>query len=273
MVRWTSLQVLGGLLVLWGAIAPIEAFAQEQIGRAALTRNEVSRVEPARLVQIGTGDDVFRDEVVRTGIASDAKLVFRDDTNLAIGPTSTVTLDRFVYAGDTSLRQAVVDLAKGAFRFTTGTSRKDAYEIRTPVATVGVRGTILDFLVETGRTTVVLQEGQARACARGGRCIELLAPGDSVVITAGGAVRVTRGGRPSWSFAARCASDAQLCGQTIYAALTPGEGAGNSIPSTPPVPAPGPGNGVPPPVFFGLAAGLFGGAILIDVENHHQVSH
>lgn len=226
MGRWTALRVLGALCALWGAGAPVEAFAQEQIGRAALTRNEVSRVEPAKLVQIGTGDNVFRDEMVRTGVESDAKLVFRDETNLAIGPTSTVTLNRFVYAGETSLQQAVVNLAKGAFRFTTGTSRKDAYEIRTPVATVGVRGTILDFLVESGRTIVVLQEGQARVCTLGGRCIELLAPGDSVVITAGGQIRVTRGAsRPAWSFAALCAGDAQLCGQTLYAALTPGEGA------------------------------------------------
>ena len=229
MVRSAALRALGGLLVFWGTLASVEALAQEQIGRAALTRNQVSRVEPAKLVEISTGDDIFRDEVVRTGIESDAKLVFRDETNLAIGPASTVTLNRFVYSGDTSLKQAVVNLAKGAFRFTTGTSRKDAYEIRTPVASVGVRGTILDFLVQSGSTTVLLQEGQARVCTRSAHCVDLLAPGDSVVVTSSGQVRVTRGGRPPWSFAALCAGDAQLCGQTIYAALTPGESAGIPI--------------------------------------------
>ena len=58
------------------------AGAQERIGRAAVIRNDVSQISP-RIMKISTGDEIFRDETVRTAADSDAKFVLRDDTNLA----------------------------------------------------------------------------------------------------------------------------------------------------------------------------------------------
>ena len=49
--------------------------------------------------KLNTGDPVFRNEVVKTGQDPEAKLVFLDSTNLAVGPISRVVLDRFVYEG------------------------------------------------------------------------------------------------------------------------------------------------------------------------------
>lgn len=201
------------------------ALAQERIGQAAIARNEVTRVDAGRTSAIGVGDPVFRNEVVRTGAESAAKFVFVDETNLALGPVSTVTLDRFVFAGQATYSQAVVNLAKGAFRFTTGNSDKRAYEIRTNVATLGVRGTILDVLVEDTRTTATLQEGRAIACARrvgpgdrrAGGCLELTQPGDTAIITARGVVRAGGGRGRGFDFATVCAGDAGLCGQTTFA--------------------------------------------------------
>jgi hypothetical protein len=54
------------------------------------------------------GDEVVRNEVVRTAADSDARLVFRDDTNLSLGPGSTLKLDRTVFddpkAGDIAIK-------------------------------------------------------------------------------------------------------------------------------------------------------------------------
>jgi len=77
------------------------------------------------------GDSVYLNEVVRTGADSTAKLVFLDSTNLGVGPVSRVTLDRFVYAGESN-GQMAVNLARGVFRFTTGKLDKSAYIISTP---------------------------------------------------------------------------------------------------------------------------------------------
>ena len=86
------------------------------------------------------GDSVYRNEVVRTGADSTAKLIFLDSTNLGVGPVSRVTLDQFVYVGESNGQKMAVNLAKGVFRFTTGKLDKSAYIISTPSAAIGVRG-------------------------------------------------------------------------------------------------------------------------------------
>lgn len=194
------------------------ASAQEKIGIAATVKNDVAQLRGAAPAPIVAGEDVQRNEVVRTGSDSNTKLVFVDDTNLAVGPASTVKLDKFVFADALTYNQAGMELAKGAFRFTTGHSEKRAYDIKTPVATIGVRGTILDVLSQGSKTTVVLHEGRAIVCPRRARadtsrkgCVELNNPGDTAVVTAGGAAIAP----PGWTFA--CSAD--LCGVTTYASL------------------------------------------------------
>jgi hypothetical protein len=72
--------------------------APEQIGLAVVIRNDVSQVEPT-ISKIVGGDDIVRDELVRTNTDSSAKFVLRDSTNLLLGPNSTLKLDRAVFAG------------------------------------------------------------------------------------------------------------------------------------------------------------------------------
>ncbi len=67
------------------------ARAQQNIGSTALAHNQVSREIAGAEGPLSAGDSVFRDELVRTGAESTAKLIFLDSTNLAIGPTSRVT--------------------------------------------------------------------------------------------------------------------------------------------------------------------------------------
>ena len=79
--------------------------AQQNIGATAEAHNQVSRELSGAAAPLNPGDPVFRNELVRTGADSTAKLVFLDSTNLAIGPTSRVTLDQFVYAGELTGRR------------------------------------------------------------------------------------------------------------------------------------------------------------------------
>ena len=198
--------------------------AQETIGAAAIVRNQVVRVDAGRNAPVTPGEAVFRNESVSTGDDSHAKLVFVDETNLAIGPKARVTLDRFVYAGTQTYAKATIGLAVGTFRFTTGNSQKKAYEIDTPVATIGVRGTILDILSLKGRTTVTLVEGEATVCTRGAgrKCGELLHPGDSITVTVSGGVSSVSFSRTGFSFASVCGAAPGLCDRTTLAQAAPG---------------------------------------------------
>ena len=156
------------ILIVGCALAAgvVGAEAQEHIGSTALARNDVTRESAGASAPLVTGDSVFRNETVRTGADFNARLVFLDSTNLGVGPTSSVKLDQFVYVGQSNGQKMTVNLAKGVFRFTTGVLEKKAYEITTPTAAIGVRGTVLDIAVQGPDTRVTLVEGQALVCPR-----------------------------------------------------------------------------------------------------------
>ncbi len=218
------------------ALAGGAADAQQAIGSTTTAQNQVTRELAGAAGPLTVGDSVFRNEVVRTGADSLAKLVFLDSTNLAVGPTSRVLLDRFVYEGDPSTEKVAVGLAKGLFRFTTGTLDKKAYTITTPTAAIGVRGTVLDIDVRADtRVTLVVGralvcprrngvsfEQQARNCGKtfGGAagprtghcdCAELDQAGQTATAKkTGGTTTASLTDNPV-NFASLCAGDASLC--------------------------------------------------------------
>jgi hypothetical protein len=195
------------------------ARAQARIGEAAVIHNEV--VNDATAGQINVGDNVMRDETVRTGADSAARLVMADSTNVSLGANATLRLDRSVFNDEHTYRDIAIKPASGAFRFVTGHSAKTAYRITTPLATIGVRGTILDILSERARTTVVLQEGAASVCTLSFQCLQLTQPGDAAIITlTGSKTAIQKTGHTPWTFAASCAAAAGICAVSDFADAT-----------------------------------------------------
>ena len=215
---WRNCILLISGICLLADFASAPAFAQARVGEAAVIKNQVHRVTGSAASQISVGDSVLRDEVVRTGLDSAARLVMADSTNLSLGPNATITLDRTVFNDEHSYRDIAIRLATGAFRFVTGHSEKAAYKITTSVATIGVRGTILDILSQRGKTIVVLQEGASRVCTLGGQCVELTQPGETAIITSAG---IQKTNTPPWTFASSCGAAAGLCSVTNFADATP----------------------------------------------------
>jgi hypothetical protein len=202
-----------------GAAPP--AHAQTRVGEAVVIQNEVVRVA-ASATPIKVGDSMLRDETVRTGADSAARFVMADSTNLSLGPSATLKLDRTVFNDEHSYRDVAIRMATGAFRFVTGHSEKTAYKITTPLATIGVRGTTLDILSQRGRSVVVLQDGAASVCTTTLQCVQLTQPGDTAIITSsGGKVTITKTNSPPWTFAANCAASAGLCSVNQYAGASP----------------------------------------------------
>lgn len=196
--------------------------AQTRVGEAAVVKNEVVRVAASATTQINVGDSLLRDEVVRTGLDSATRLVMADSTNLSLGPNATITLDRTVFDDEHHYRDVAVKLTSGAFRFVTGNSQKAAYKITTPLATIGVRGTILDILAQRGKSTIKLQEGAATVCTVTFQCIELTEPGETAVITSnGGKITIVKANNVPWSFASNCGGTPGLCSTSQYADATP----------------------------------------------------
>lgn len=222
-VRWDMIRrnCILGFFAIFFLAGPVSAsaYAQTRVGEAAVVKNEFVRVAGSASSQINVGDGVLRDELVRTGLNSAARLVMSDSTNLSLGPNSSLKLDRAVYNDEHSYKDVAIRLTTGAFRFVTGHSEKAAYKITTSVATIGVRGTTLDILSQRGKSTVVLQAGASLVCTLSFECIELTQPGDTAIITTGanGKTTIKKTNTPPWTFASSCGAAAGLCTTTEYA--------------------------------------------------------
>lgn len=169
------------------------AMAQEQVGQATLIKTTVTGASGPLALQ----SPVFSDERITTSASGLGEFTFRDGTKFAVGGNSSVVIDRFVFDGSKSFNQLTLNAARGSFRWISGNSKSEAYEILTPAGTIGIRGTRLDIFVgPDGVTSVVLLEGSARFCGANG-CEELRRRCDVIVATPGGGVsdptRVNRG--------------------------------------------------------------------------------
>ncbi len=142
------------------------ALAQTAIGLAERSEPNVTGILGARRASIVQGASVHQNEVIQTNAGGSTMLQFKDSTILAIGPNASVKLDRFVYNPDATARQAVISLTRGSFRWVTGASNPNAFRITTPHATIGIRGTIVEFGVTAAITSINLIQGAINVCSR-----------------------------------------------------------------------------------------------------------
>jgi hypothetical protein len=130
--KTTSALLLVGLFVLQSTTAR----TQEAIGSATSVKPQAE----ANTRTLSSGSSVYSKELVRTGDAGVADLRFHDNSNLSVGPKSSVRLDKFVYDPNKSAGGVAVEATRGSFRFVTGSQSKGSYQVKTPYGTLGIRG-------------------------------------------------------------------------------------------------------------------------------------
>lgn len=180
---------LGCAVALTASAAPAAA----EIGVAAVVDNQVTGAFDGATRALVVGDGVVQNEVIATGEASGAHLLFLDRTSVTLGENARIALTTFVFdpaAGSAS--QVVTNATRGAFRFVSGIGQDGAYLVETPRATIGIRGSIVESLVDPDRNVElhILVQGFMEVCRRGleRTCVELDSPGQFVVITATGTI-------------------------------------------------------------------------------------
>ncbi len=169
--------------------APASAEPGDAIGAAVTIVNHVTGEYNRNLRNLETGDDVRQEEIIAVADDSLGELMLRDQTKVALGPGARLTLDRFIYDPNRTTGSIVLNLVKGGFRFITGIAAKPVYSIRTPVASITVRGTMFDVYVEGDQAIwILLHEGAVTVCNNSGKCRELDDPCRVVRIGPGGAM-------------------------------------------------------------------------------------
>jgi hypothetical protein len=120
----------------------------------------------ARAAQTRTlvvGSDIFIGDRIVTGGAGQVQILFSDNTKLVVGPRSALLIEDYLLRENGSAGKLVLDALGGTYRFVTGRSPKDRYEINTPGGTISVRGTALEIWAGNGIAYALVQQGIACA--------------------------------------------------------------------------------------------------------------
>jgi FecR protein len=180
----------------------VAAHADPAVGTNAAIRNSVqtkATTEPA-LHPAVVRAPVHIGDVVVSGDKSALQILLVDQSVFTVGANARMTIDKFVYDPSRGSSDIAASVAKGAFRFMSGPSLAGAGRnaIASPVATIGVRGTIVEGAV--GADALAILAGQPGLPALGGNSdsltlIVLIGPGHhNEGFDKPGAIDVTAGG-------------------------------------------------------------------------------
>ena len=111
------------------------------------------RTPPADWDELLLRENVYMNQWLRTVPEGALHVRFADGTQLRLGADSQMVVDRFVYDPNNGDGIFVSRLAKGMFRFISGSVNPRGVSVETPVVVLGIRGT--DFIVQVGTKTVV----------------------------------------------------------------------------------------------------------------------
>lgn len=131
------------MLLMAGAV-----YAEDSIGTVKTLKGEVNVVRDGTAMTAATGMRLMAADKLITGADSSVGIALQDATLMALGAKSETQLSEFRYDPVKREGNMLISVIKGSMRFVTGLLGKQnpsAVGIRTPTATIGIRGT--DFIV------------------------------------------------------------------------------------------------------------------------------
>jgi hypothetical protein len=120
---------------------------------------------------IGDAEHVLAGYMVRTGTEGDVTLNWVDGSRLRLAPETTIRVRKAALNTNTKQSTSLFDLDTGRIwiRVLSALGGKTKFEVRTPTATAGVRGTVFSVAVdESGHTSVAVYEGEVEVDTEAG---------------------------------------------------------------------------------------------------------
>ena len=159
-----SVRLFAALVAVSVVFAPAAWAEPTEVGTTAAVNTDTTGTPPGMASRdLFIGANVFFEERVETSKTGQAQLLFLDESALTIASDSDVVLDKFIYDPKTSKGELALSIGAGVFRFVGGRISKTAMvRIKTPTATIGIRGGIVIIKVEpaTNATRAIFMFGK-----------------------------------------------------------------------------------------------------------------
>ncbi|RVU39409.1 hypothetical protein EOI86_09280 [Hwanghaeella grinnelliae] len=162
---------------------------EEPIGTVDTTKGVITVIRAdGTQVTLNEGDALFQGDTLVSGADSAIGIIFSDKSTMSMAANARIILDELIYdPQDMASNSQVFNVIQGAFMFTGGAIGKSDPEdvsVKTPVATIGIRGTKFGVNVDAldGSTNVTIFEG-AVFVQNGGGSVLLTGIGETTLIS------------------------------------------------------------------------------------------
>ncbi len=134
----------------------------QRIGEVREAEGFVEATRPdGTTVRLGVGDSVYQGDILATGADGKIGVIFIDGTVFSLSENGRMTLNSLVFDPGESDSAMNLSVLQGTFVFLSGQiagESDDGMTVRTPVATLGVRGTQVGGTLENGLFTLFPDE-------------------------------------------------------------------------------------------------------------------
>jgi len=138
----------------------------QRAGQVIMSRGDVNALrtqgeQPLQQIALKRRSPVFQQDTLTTGANGKAQIRFQDGGLVALKPSSRLQVAR--YQPSEHGPDVVMELCEGASRTLTGSLGKqgpDAYQVKTPVGTIGIRGTLYSALLHEEELFLGTWQGQ-----------------------------------------------------------------------------------------------------------------
>ena len=135
--------VLITVLMFTSAVGAL--FSQDAIGKVVSLDGTVEAKldENGQWRALSEKSDIYEKDTIKTGEDSKVDISFVDETNVSIGAETTVKIEKLLCSPAQNHREGKLNVVMGKARFNVGKlfSKDSTFEVRTPTAVAGVKGT------------------------------------------------------------------------------------------------------------------------------------
>jgi hypothetical protein len=170
-----SLKIISVFLLLFLIFLPSLALAQTSVGKFTFVqgRVDVLRQPAPRAMPVNMGDNVFVGDIIRAKSKSKAEITFTDGNIVRVAPNTRIEISEYMF--DEAKGKGILNLSRGkvqaiiqekiAKRIATF-GEANRFEIHTPTAILGVRGTNFIVAYQRNLSSVFVWKGTVIAYSR-----------------------------------------------------------------------------------------------------------
>ncbi len=159
---WADDKPVGKIISIKGFV---EVLVSEPVAEAK--PGEVKKVSAEVWQQVKKKRPIYAKDKFRTGRKSRLKILFEDNSLMALGPRTKISVESYLYKPEDKLRQGVINVAHGLSMYIVNKSQKNkdsVFRIVSPTGNLAARGTF-GFVSSSPTKTIVANKTGAMSAS------------------------------------------------------------------------------------------------------------